>query len=85
MTFDDDFIRIGMLNPTLKSLGLTWPPPPFIQINNHGELPDRVFKRVSCSEITDEQRAKMTHVARGAAYEECSFADLPNEESGVPQ
>lgn len=81
VTFDDDFIRIGMIAPTLKSLGLTWPPPPFIEINNHGELPNRLFKRVRYSHITDEQRAKMTHVARGAEYQECSVADLPHQES----
>lgn len=82
MTFDDDFIRIGMIRPTLKSLGLEWPPPPFIEINNHGELPNRFFKRVRYSEITDEQRADMTHVARGAEYRECSPADLPHDEPG---
>lgn len=85
VTFDDDFIRIGMITPTLKSLGLTWPPPQFIKINNHGELPNRLFKRVRCSDITDEQRAQMTHVARGAEYQECSFADLPHEESELHQ
>jgi hypothetical protein len=85
VTFDDDFIVIGMIRPTLKSLGLTWPPPPFIEINNHGELPNRLFKRVRYSDITDEQRSKMTHVARGAEYLECSFAELPHEESEVSQ
>lgn len=80
VTFDDDFLRIGMVNATLKSLGLTWPPPPFIRINNHGELPDRLFRRVSCSELTDTERAGMTHVARGALYEECAEVDLPHDE-----
>ena len=68
MTFDDDFVRIGMVNATLKSLGLEWPPPPFIEINNHGELSNLLVKRVRMSEITDEQRAKMTRVSRGAEY-----------------
>lgn len=80
MTFDDDFLRIGMVNATLKSLGIEWPPPPFIRINNHGELPDLLVKRVSCSEISDEDRAQMTHVARGAEYRRCSVDELPHEE-----
>ena len=80
MTFDDDFVRIGMVNATLKSLGLEWPPPPFIEINNHGELPNLLVKRVRMSEITDEQRAKMTRVSRGAEYRQCSPADLPHDE-----
>jgi hypothetical protein len=80
MTFDDDFVRIGMVNATLKSLGLDWPPPPFIEVNNHGELPNLFLKRVRLSEITDEQRSGMTRVARGAEYVPCSPADLPHDE-----
>jgi hypothetical protein len=76
MTFDDDFVRIGMVNATLKSLGLEWPPPPFIEVNNHGELPNLLLRRTRLSEITDEERARMTHVARGAEYRPCS-ADEP--------
>jgi hypothetical protein len=85
LTFDDDFVRIGMVTATLKSLGLTWPPPLFIEINNHGELPNLLVKRVRCSEITDEQRSQMSHVARGAMYEPCSITDLPHEEPQAPQ
>lgn len=85
VTFDDDFLRIGMVTATLKSLGITWPPPLFIEINNHGELPNLLVKRMSMSEITDEQRSRMTHVARGAMYEACSLADLPHEESEASQ
>lgn len=85
VTFDDDFLRIGMVTATLKSLGITWPPPPFIEINNNGELPNLLLKRVSCSEITDEQRAKMKHVARGALYEPCPYAELPHHEPAASQ
>lgn len=74
-----------MITATLKSLGITWPPPSFIEIDNHGELPNLLVKRVSCSEITDEQRAEMTHVARGALYEPCSYAELPHEEPQASQ
>jgi hypothetical protein len=66
MTFDDDFIRVcfqtGQRNYVLKSLGLAWPPPELIDIAGFQ------FKRSSMSSITDEQRAGMTHVCRGAEY-----------------
>lgn len=82
MTFDDDFILAGSIRTSLKSLGMEWPPPPFICVNNHGAMPDLYLRRVSMSEITDEQRAEMTHVARGAKYVACSPADLPQKEEG---
>lgn len=80
MTFDDDFVQIGGVRTSLQSLGLEWPPPAFMRINNHGELPDLFVKRLRLSEITDEERAEMTHVCRGAQYEVCSPADLPHDE-----
>lgn len=79
MTFDDDFVKIGMVRATLKSLDLEWPPPPFIEVNNHGELPNLFLKRVRFSEITDDDRSQMTHVCRGAEYVPCSPADLPHD------
>lgn len=67
MTFDDDFVRIpmtmGNVNITLTKLGLEWPPPE--EVNFYGLL----YRQVRCSEITDEEREGMTHVARGAEYE----------------
>jgi hypothetical protein len=68
MTYDDDFVRLptlvaGDTNIPLVRLGLEWPPPE--EVNFYGLL----YRRVSYSEITDEQRAEMTHVARGAQYE----------------
>jgi hypothetical protein len=68
MTFDDDIIRIPIqildrsITVTLKSLGLEWPPPE--ELSYFG----LIYKREMYSEITDEQREKMTHVARGAEY-----------------
>ncbi len=51
MTFDDDFVQIGMVIATLKSLGLSWPPPAFIKINNNGVLPDLLVKRVGSGSV----------------------------------
>lgn len=85
MTFDDDFIRISGMNITLKSLELEWPPPLFIEVNNHGELPNLFLKRISCSEITDEQRTTMTHVVRGAEYRPCFAYEVPHREPKTTQ
>lgn len=85
MTFDDDFMRCGLMDAPLKQLGLEWPPPAFLHIRNHGELPDLYLRRVSYSEITDEQRARMTHVCRGAQYEPCAATDIPHDEPAAQQ
>jgi hypothetical protein len=67
MTFDDDFIRLPMMvgdvNIPAVRLGVEWPPPDELIING------LIYRQIRCSEITDEQRAGMTHVARGAEYE----------------
>jgi hypothetical protein len=66
VTFDDDFILLhtesGPRRPTCKSLGITWPPAETLSL--HG------FKwvRHRMSAISDEDRAAMTHVCRGAEY-----------------
>lgn len=66
MTFDDDFVRLltpfGDKLALLEQIGVSWPPPEKICL--HGAT----FKRLRMSEITDERRAEMTHVARGAEY-----------------
>ncbi len=68
MTFNDDFARIhwpaprGTKDVFLKLNHLHWPPPPRIYLESTH------FKRISMSQITDEQRRTMTHVARGAVY-----------------
>lgn len=70
MTYDDDYIQLDLpgapRRASCKSLGLDWPPPDKIQI---GDTRWGIgYERVSMSEITDEQRAGMTHVCRGALY-----------------
>jgi hypothetical protein len=67
MTFDDDFVQIDFGDGVIRrarclSNKIEWPPP---QILDFGGFK---FDRVSVSEITDEQRAGMSHVCRGAAY-----------------
>lgn len=66
MTFDDDLMVLNfgtekrMVN--CKRNGIEWPPPErFIFAGTE-------FKRVRMSTLTDEQRAGMTHVFRGAEY-----------------
>ena len=80
MTFDDDFVRLnfitGVANFPLKNVGLEWPPPERVFVEPLGFLreptpdddPTYLMRRVSFSQITDEQRATMTHVCRGAEY-----------------
>ncbi len=69
MTFDDDFIQlvvdgVGVVRFPCAPAGIDWPPPPNIVFN------DVMYRQVRRSAITDEQRAEMTHVARGAEYVE---------------
>lgn len=80
MTFDDDFVRLNLELQTaliaVKDLGLEWPPPERIYLGRHGlvreatdqDEPEFVLVRASYSQITDEQRQGMEHVARGAEY-----------------
>jgi hypothetical protein len=67
MTFDDDSLFLetpaGRRIIRCKSIGLDWPPPERIHIN------EVAYDMVSLSSITDEQRESMTHVLRGALYE----------------
>ena len=67
MTFDDDYIHLeteaGIKRPTLKSLGLEWPPPE--ELNLFGFE----CRRIRYSRITDEQREGLDFVLRGAEYE----------------
>lgn len=66
MTFDDDFLRLEFTEATrdvrVKSLGLEWPPPKLLEVLGIK------LRRVSMSQITDVQRAGMTHIVRGAHY-----------------
>ena len=73
MTFDDDIVSLnwsqGLVEKKFRciDLGLEWPPPENIRFGVS------TFTRKRYSLITDEQRAKMTHVVRGAEY----FEDVP--------
>ncbi len=71
MTFDDDYIQLqlatGPMRVSCKHLGIDWPPPEFIEISG-GPYSTPKFKRLRYSAITDEQRAGLTHVCRGAEY-----------------
>jgi hypothetical protein len=49
-------------NVKLVNADLDWPPPKTFT------MAGVTWEMVSCSVITDEQRATMTHVYRGAAY-----------------
>lgn len=73
MTFDDDFVRVhteaGVRNWRLKGLGLEWPPPAVIDIFGFK------YERDGISEITDQDRAAMTFVCRGAEYFPCTAPD----------
>lgn len=77
-TFDDDMIRAQLSDGrtftfSCKSAGVEWPPPESlgVYVPVIGGDPKPVhLTRVSYSEITDEQRAGMTHVFRGAQYEQ---------------
>lgn len=66
MTFDDDFIQLnteqGVKRLLCKPAGVEWPPPE--TINYAGFL----YERVRYSQITDEQRAELTMLMRGAEY-----------------
>lgn len=66
MTFDDDFIALqtesGVRRLLCKVNGIEWPPPEKIDFLGF------VYERLRMSQITDEQRAGMTHVMRGAEY-----------------
>lgn len=77
MTFDDDFVRVPMMvgevNIACKSIKTEWPPKEHLTLgSDKGGI---CYRRVSFSQITDEERAGMTHVARGAQYEYIGFPE----------
>ena len=79
MTFDDDHIVLrlstGRMRVPLKQLGIDWPPPEYFQITG-GPFSEPIFKRIRFSQITDEQRAGMTHVCRGAEYRHATAEEI---------
>lgn len=82
----DDFVRLcgdfGAVNLSCESLGLDWPPPPYLTIESpKGQA--RCFVLESHSQLTDEQTQAMTHVARGALYNEATDPDMITLISGL--
>ncbi len=72
MTFEDDFLKLDDIGFILCSkLNLEWPPPETV------EFAGISFERIRYSQITDEQRAEMTHVARGAEYQKRLLEFVP--------
>lgn len=80
-TFDDDSIRVEGQVYSCRSLGLEWPPPLNLHIvlgTNRlaggiavvdQPLPGTVlYRQVNRSQLSDDQRAEMTHVFRAADY-----------------
>ena len=72
----------------IGQFGFEWPPPEYLHLSEDGlkgldglkgvhSLPtdeqDAVFVKVRQSEITDEQRADLVYIARGAEYEYMSM------------
>jgi len=76
MTYEDDYCQfdfgeLGIKRITCKDVGVDWPPPTCIsvQIMDGKKLMRTIdFECINHSQITDEQRAGMTHVCRGAEY-----------------
>jgi hypothetical protein len=51
-----------------RDIDFAWPPP------DKFSLEGRLFERVTMSAISDDERAKMTHVCRGAEYRDIGAA-----------
>ncbi len=70
-------LHFGPTRVMLEELDLDWPPPERIYMDGEtfllraaaeGDEPEFIFKRISMSQLTDEQIAKCPNVARGAEY-----------------
>lgn len=73
MTFEDDFLLFQMPSGPHKvlchQLGIQWPPPTTLRLRGfEPPFSDLDFRMLRMSTITDQQRANMTHVCRGAEY-----------------
>jgi hypothetical protein len=86
----DDFVRFEdgpFAGQTVRAMA--WPPPETLTVQDSlAGTRSCTYRRVSYSQITDEQLATMTHVARGAAYqfvEETTpqITDYPDATEGV--
>lgn len=79
-TFNDDYIQLELATGTRRlactTVGLTWPPPEKLWLDEHGlrianadDNEAEVLVRTSMSIITDEERAGMDRIMRGALYQ----------------
>ncbi|MCP1375358.1 hypothetical protein [Dyella lutea] len=66
MTFDDDFLQINFQGGTrrvlCKSIGVDWPPPEKLSFQGFA------LERVRFSQVSDDDRAGMEFLMRGAEY-----------------
>ena len=72
-----NMLHFGQTRVMLEELELDWPPPERIYMDGETHLLREatdddealfIFKRISMSQLTDEQIAKCPNVARGAEY-----------------
>lgn len=83
MTYDDDYIQLETAEGTrrwfCRKVGLTWPPPEHLWFDEvglriansddvEGENQQCLLVRESMSIVSDEQRAELDDVRRGALY-----------------
>jgi hypothetical protein len=73
-----NMVNFGKTRVFMEELeSLDWPPPERIYMDGEthllreaaeGDEPEFIFKRISMSQLTDEQMEKCPNVARGAEY-----------------
>jgi len=72
-----NMVHFGRRRIFLENLEFDWPPPErlFMDGETHllreaGDADDKqfIFKRISMSQLTDEQMQRCPHIARGAEY-----------------
>ncbi len=70
-------MSIGPVRIFFEDLGFDWPPPERIFMDDlthklreatEGDKAAFIFKRISMSQLTDEQMLTCTYIARGAEY-----------------
>ena len=72
-----NMVNFGQTRVFIEELALEWPPPERIYMDGEthllreardGDEAMFIFKRISMSQLTDEQMEKCPNVARGAEY-----------------
>jgi hypothetical protein len=94
MTFDDDYIQYAVdgnvRRHPCKLVRLDWPPAETLNMRfltwDGNDAHDITYslKRLRFSSITDDERAQMTHVCRGAEYEVVSTEERPIPKAEEP-